>query len=104
IRDRNVTGVQTCALPIFTYGDYDIDLSPKWKRLHMVDAVKEYTGVDFWQNMSNDEAKALAYEHGVEIEDTMTYGHIVNEFFEQKVESKLIQPTFIYGHPVEISP
>jgi len=87
-----------------TYGDYDIDLSPKWKRLHMVDAVKEYTGVDFWQNMSNDEAKALAYEHGVEIEDTMTYGHIVNEFFEQKVESKLIQPTFIYGHPVEISP
>ena len=48
--------------------------------------------------------KALAKEHGIEIKDTMKYGHILNEFFEQKVEETLIQPTFIYGHPTEISP
>ncbi|MFD2045546.1 lysine--tRNA ligase [Ornithinibacillus salinisoli] len=87
-----------------TYGDYEIDLKPKWERLHMVDAVKEYTGVDFWNQMSDEDARTLAKEHGVEIKDTMTFGHVVNEFFEQKVEEKLIQPTFVYGHPVEISP
>src|SRR5699024_2647976 len=53
---------------------------------------------------SDEEARSLAKEHGVKIEDTMTYGHIVNEFFEQKVEEELIQPTFIYGHPVDVSP
>ncbi|UII56041.1 lysine--tRNA ligase [Cytobacillus spongiae] len=86
------------------YGEYEVDLKPEWKRLHMVDAIKEYTGADFWKEMSTEEAKQLAKEHNVEIKDTMLYGHIVNEFFEQKVEEKLIQPTFIYGHPVEISP
>jgi lysyl-tRNA synthetase, class II len=86
------------------YGEYEVDLKPEWKRLHMVDAIKEYTGVDFWKQMSTEEAKQHAKEHGVEIKDSMEYGHIVNEFFEQKVEEKLIQPTFIYGHPVEISP
>jgi lysyl-tRNA synthetase, class II len=86
------------------YGEYEVDLKPEWKRLHMVDAIKEYTGVDFWKEMSVDEARNLAKEHNVEINDHMLYGHIVNEFFEQKVEEKLIQPTFIYGHPVEISP
>ncbi|MDQ0974181.1 lysyl-tRNA synthetase class 2 [Neobacillus niacini] len=86
------------------YGEYEVNLKPEWKRLHMVDAIKEYTGVDFWKEMSVEEARALAKEHGVEITEHMVYGHIVNEFFEQKVEEKLIQPTFIYGHPVEISP
>lgn len=86
------------------YGEYEVDLKPEWKRLHMVDAIKEYTGVDFWKEMSVDEARQHAKEHGVEINEHMLYGHIVNEFFEQKVEEKLIQPTFIYGHPVEISP
>lgn len=86
------------------YDDQEINLEPNWARLHMVDAIKEYTGVDFWKHMSNDEAKALAEEHGIEIKDTMTFGHIVNEFFEQRVEEKLVQPTFIYGHPIEISP
>ncbi|MBM7716668.1 lysyl-tRNA synthetase class 2 [Bacillus thermophilus] len=86
------------------YGDHDVNLEPKWRRLHMVDAVKEYTGVDFWREMTDEEAIRLAKEHNVEITDHMTYGHIVNEFFEQLVEEKLIQPTFIYGHPVEISP
>ncbi|SHN37351.1 lysine--tRNA ligase [Gracilibacillus kekensis] len=86
------------------YGDYEVDLEPKWTRLHMVDAIKEETGVDFWREMSDEEAKQLANEYGIKIEETMKYGHIVNEFFEQKVEEKLIQPTFVYGHPVEISP
>ncbi|MEW4286585.1 lysine--tRNA ligase [Priestia koreensis] len=86
------------------YGDQEVDLTPEWTRLHMVDAVKEYTGVDFWKEMSLEEARALAKENGIEITEHMQYGHIVNEFFEQRVEEKLIQPTFIYGHPVEISP
>lgn len=86
------------------YGEEDINLAPGWKRLHMADAVKEYTGVDFWQHMSKEEAQALANEHGIEIKPTMEVGHILNEFFEQKVEEQLVQPTFIYGHPVEISP
>ncbi|RFB10924.1 lysine--tRNA ligase [Bacillus sp. HNG] len=87
-----------------TYGEHEIDLKPEWKRLHMVDAIKEYVGVDFWKEMSLEEARQLAKENNVEINDNMQYGHIVNEFFEQKIEDKLIQPTFIYGHPVEISP
>nr|WP_202925660.1 lysine--tRNA ligase [Virgibacillus sp. MSP4-1] len=86
------------------YGDEEVDLEPEWKRLHMVDAIKEFTGVNFWENMSDEEARSLAKEHGIDIEDNMKFGHIVNEFFEQRVEEKLIQPTFVYGHPVEISP
>ncbi|MGJ7923197.1 lysine--tRNA ligase [Neobacillus sp. LXY-4] len=86
------------------YGEYQVELKPEWKRVHMVDSIKEVTGADFWKEMSTEEARQLAKEHGVEINEHMTYGHIVNEFFEQKVEETLIQPTFIYGHPVEISP
>ena len=86
------------------YGEDVIDLSPGWKRLHMADAVIEYTGVDFWKKMTKDEAHALAKEHGVELQPMMEVGHVLNEFFEQKVEEQLVQPTFIYGHPVEISP
>ncbi|MEF3087599.1 lysine--tRNA ligase [Bacillus altitudinis] len=86
------------------YGEDEIDLKPEWKRLHMVEAVKEATGVDFWQEMTVEEAKQHAADHGVEIAKNMTVGHIINEFFEQKVEETLVQPTFIYGHPVEISP
>lgn len=86
------------------YGEYEIDLKPQWKRLHMVDAIKEYTGVDFWQEMSVETARQLAQDNGIQIKENMDYGHIVNEFFEQRVEEKLIQPTFIFGHPVEISP
>ncbi len=86
------------------YGEDQIDLAVGWKRLHMADAVKEYTGVDFWKQTTKEEAQALAKEHRVEIRPTMEVGHILNEFFEQKVEEQLVQPTFIYGHPVEISP
>ena len=71
----------------------------------MVDAVKEVTGVDFWKAMSVEEALALAKEHGVEVQPhERTVGHIINLFFEQFCEEKITQPTFVYGHPVEISP
>lgn len=86
------------------YGDNEINLAPGWKRLHMADAVKEYTGVDFWKQMTKEEAHALAKEHNIEVKPTMEVGHILNEFFEQRVEEELVQPTFVYGHPVEISP
>jgi len=86
------------------YQGHDVDLTPSWRRVHMVDLVKEHVGVDFWKEMSDDEARALAKEHGVSVEPHHTYGHVVNEFFEQKIEHLLIQPTFVYGHPVAISP
>src|SRR5690606_10674758 len=86
------------------YGEDEIDLAVGWKRLHMADAVKEYTGVDFWKPMTKEEAHALAKEHQIDVKPTMEVGHILNEFFEQKVEEQLVQPTFVYGHPVEISP
>ncbi|MBH0163178.1 MULTISPECIES: lysine--tRNA ligase [Fictibacillus] len=87
-----------------TYGDYEVDLKPRWKRVHMVDAIKEAAGVDFWPEMTDEEARALAKEHNVPVKENMSYGHVVNEFFEHFVEEKLIQPTFVYGHPVAISP
>ena len=86
------------------YGEDEINLAVGWKRVHMVDAVKEMTGVDFWQPMTVEQAQALAKEHGVEVKESHEVGHIINEFFEQKVEETLVQPTFVYGHPVEISP
>lgn len=86
------------------YGDDIIDLSVGWKRIHMVDAVKEVTGVDFFEPMTVEQAREHAKAHQVEIKDSHEVGHIINEFFEQKVEETLVQPTFITGHPVEISP
>ena len=87
-----------------TYGDYEVDLEPQWRRVHMVDLVKEATGVDFWAQMTDEEARELARQNGITITEHMSFGHVVNEFFEQKVEETLIQPTFVYGHPVAISP
>ncbi|WP_018924758.1 lysine--tRNA ligase [Salsuginibacillus kocurii] len=96
---KQVNGTTT-----LTYGELEVDLSEGWKRVHMVDVIKEYTGVDFWQEMSDEEARALAKEHKVPVKETMSFGHVVNEFFEHFVEEHLIQPTFVYGHPVAISP
>ncbi|CAM4045748.1 lysine--tRNA ligase [Catellicoccus marimammalium] len=89
---------------VIPYGEYEIDLGTPWRRLHMVDAVSEATGVDFWQQMTDEEARAIGKEHGIEVEDTMSYGQVINDLFEKYVEETLIQPTFVYGHPVEISP
>lgn len=87
------------------YDDKEIDLESAWARKHMVDLIKEVTGADFWQTMTYEEANALAREHHVSVQEhDLTVGHIINNFFEEKVEETLIQPTFVYGHPVEISP
>ncbi|WP_261303589.1 lysine--tRNA ligase [Paenibacillus andongensis] len=86
------------------YGDHEVNLAVGWRRVSMVDAIKEVKGVDFSAHMSNEEAHRLAKEHHVQVEPHMTFGHIVNQFFETFVEETLIQPTFIYGHPLEISP
>ena len=89
---------------IISYDDQDINLSDAFKRLHMVDAINEKTGVNFFDIKDIDAAKAVAKEHDIKIEPHFRWGHIVNEFFEKYVEATLIQPTFIYGHPVDISP
>nr|WP_276932203.1 lysine--tRNA ligase [Globicatella sulfidifaciens] len=87
------------------YDGQAIELGKPWARRHMVDMIKEVTGVDFWQEMTFEEAKALAKEHQVEVNPhDLTVGHIINNFFETHCEEKCIQPTFVYGHPVEISP
>jgi lysyl-tRNA synthetase class 2 len=96
---EKVTGSTT-----LVYDEDEIDVSKGWKRVHMVDLVKEAMGVDFYEVKSDQEAHELANKHGIEVTPNMQYGHIVNEFFEQKVEETLIQPTFVYGHPIEISP
>ena len=90
----------------FTFGGNDISLDGKWKRISMVDAIKEETGIDFGKKkMTVEEALKLADEHGIKYEEhEKSFGHIVNLFFEKYVEEKLIQPTFLYGHPIEISP
>jgi lysyl-tRNA synthetase, class II len=86
------------------YQNYEVNLTPAWRRVSMVDAIREVVGVDFSLQMSDEEAHALAKTHKVPVEPHMTFGHIVNAFFEAFVEETLIQPTFIYGHPVAISP
>ena len=88
-----------------TYQGTEIDLTPSWKRITMIDSIKEACGVDFNEIKTDDEAQAIAKEKGVEFEDIKnTRGHIINEFFETFVEETLIQPTFIMDYPVEISP
>ena len=88
----------------YKFNGYNINLEGPWKRISMVDAIKEQTGIDFKKEMTLEEAKKLASEHNIEVEDHFTVGHIINAFFEKYVEETLIQPTFLYGHPVEISP
>ncbi len=89
----------------FNYRGYEIDLKGPWKRISMVDAIKEVTGIDFSKEMTVEEALKLAADNKIEVKDhEHTVGHIINLFFEEFVEKTLIQPTFLYGHPVEISP
>jgi len=88
-----------------TYGDMEIDLTPGWRKVSMIDAIKEVTGIDFNTIKTDEEARAIAKEKGVEFEEIKnTRGHIINEFFETFVEETLIQPTFIIDYPVEVSP
>ncbi len=87
-----------------TYDGVEIDLAKPFERMTMVDAVKKYAVIDFTEIKTEEEAKALAREHHIKYEDRHKKGDIINLFFEEYVEEKLIQPTFIMDHPVEISP
>lgn len=90
---------------IFNWSGYEIDLGQEFKRISMTDAIKEKTGIDFKKEMTIEQALELAKEHNIEVEaHQQSVGHIINLFFEKYVEETLIQPTFLYGHPVEISP
>ena len=96
---------EVCGKTTFHFLGHDIDLSGEWKRISMTDAIKEKTGIDFKAINSLDECLKLAEEHNIELEEhEKQYGHIINKFFEKYVEETLIQPTFLYGHPIEISP
>lgn len=89
----------------YKFGGYDINLDEPWKRISMTDAIQEKTGINFKKITDLDECLKLAEEHHIELEDhEKAFGHIVNKFFEKYVEETLIQPTFLYGHPIEISP
>ncbi len=96
---REVTGGE-----VFPYGEHEIDFSKPFARLTMVDAVRQYAGVDFAAVSSDEDAKALAREKGIAFEERHKRGDILNLFFEEFVEKNLIQPTFVMDHPVEISP
>ena len=92
-------------------GTYDIEfrgqkisLKPGFKKISMCDAIKKETGIDFKKVTTFEEAKKIAEEHGVEVEAHFGYGHIVNAFFEKYVEETLIEPTFVYEYPIEITP
>ena len=97
--------LEVCGTTDFKFMGQDISLKAPFKRWNMVDAVKEVTGVNFWQPMSVEEAYKLAQEHHITVEPhQMTVGHIISLFFEEFCEDKIVQPTFVYGHPIEISP
>lgn len=88
-----------------TYQGKEISLKGPFKRITMVDAIKEYSGVDFHQVNTDEEAIALAKEHEIELlEHEKNYGHVIEKFFDKYVEENLVQPTFVYSYPLEISP
>lgn len=87
------------------YGDVEIDFTPPWRRVTMQELIKEHTGVDFEAIETDEEARAAAKEHNLTLkEGADTRGYVINEFFEEFCEQHLIQPTFVIGHPVEVSP
>ena len=95
---------QICGSTTIPYADVEINLGKPFERLTMIDAIKKYTGIDFNEITTTEEAKKLADEKGVHYEDRHVRGDIINLFFEEFVEEHLIQPTFITDHPIEISP
>lgn len=87
-----------------TYQGVEINLESPWERLTMIEAVKKYIGIDFDATEDLDELKAQAKKAGVEFNDDITWGKLLYECFDQKVEEKLVQPTFVYDYPVDVSP
>ena len=91
--------------PVIEYQGVSLDFSKPFTRLHMVDGIKNVTGIDFFKITSLDEALDLAKKHDIEVtKHEMSVCHIINLFFEKYVDETIVQPTFVYGHPVEISP
>ncbi len=86
------------------YEGQEIDLTTPWRRMTMLEAVEEYTGIDFSAIEEDDKAREAATELGLEIEDSASWGEVLNQVFEDKVEEKLIQPVFIKDYPIEVSP
>ena len=95
---------KVCGSTTIVYGDKEIDLGKPFRRLTMVEAIKEETGIDFDQVQTDEEAKKLAAERHIEFEERHKKGDIVNLFFDEYCEDKMIQPTFVMDHPIEISP
>lgn len=93
-----------CGSEIIRYGDVEIDFSKPFRRITMLEAIKEYSGIDFDEIKTDEEAINLAKKDGIELENHHKRGDIVNLFFEKYCEDKLIQPTFVMDHPIEISP
>ena len=95
---------EVCGTTLIPYADVEIDLGKPFERLTMIDAIKKYTGIDFNEIATTEEAKKLADEKEIHYEKRHVRGDIINLFFEEFVEEHLIQPTFIMDHPVEVSP
>ena len=95
---------KVCGNTTIPYAEAMIDLGKPFERITMVEAIKKYSGIDFDQIETTEEAKALAKEKGIEFEERHSRGDIINLFFEEFVEEKLIQPTFVMDHPIEVSP
>ncbi len=89
---------------VIEYEGEEIDLSPPWNRITMKEAVKKYTGFDYQDYSSDSAARKAARDKGLEIDDDATRGQVLNEFFEQRVEDNLIDPTFVLDYPLEVSP
>ena len=86
------------------FGETEIDFTPPWKRITMVDAIKEYADINFDEIETDEQAREVAKANNVDIKDNMSRGEVINECFEHFCEEKLVQPTFVLGHPVEVSP
>ena len=95
---------KVCGSAMISYNGTVIDMAKPFERISMIDAVKKYAGVDFAEVKTDEEAKALADEHHVEYEERHKKGDILNLFFDEFCEEKMIQPTFVTDHPIEISP
>ena len=95
---------KVCGSSVISYNGTVIDMSKPFERITMIDAVKKYSGVDFNTVKTDEEAKAIAREHNVVFEERHKKGDIINLFFEEFCEEKMIQPTFVMDHPVEVSP
>ena len=95
---------KVCGSAVITYNGIELDFSKPFKRITMLDAVKEYSGVDFSTIITDEAAKAIAKEKNIAFEPHHKRGDIINLFFEEFCEEKMIQPTFVMDHPIEISP